>query len=174
MSFSIFFTLDEATRLIGLKPTHKWRVVNFAQGKEYGIKPSVREAAGSGSRRLYELNDICEIALALRLLETGLRPKVIGTVISQLRDNKDSKDLRHLLGSSDLHLAIIRKPKVGKPLNEKREQVVEWVWEADEAERIRRVHANCDLILVSVGGLFSDMDKRVRAKFSPRNRQGWQ
>jgi len=167
MAFSIFFTLDEATQLIGLKPTHKWRVVNFAQGKEYGIKPSAREAAGSGSRRLYELNDVCEIALALRLLETGLRPKVIGTVISQLREKRDWK-LRQVLGSSDLHLAIIRKPKIGKPLNEKREQVVEWVWTVDEAERIRRVHANCDVILVSVGGLFSDMDKRVRTRFSPK------
>ena len=167
MPYSIFFTLDDATRIIGLNPEHKWRVVNFAQGKEYGINPSVREAAGSGSRRLYELNDVCEIALALRLLETGLRPKVIGTVVSQLRESRD--DLRHMLsGGSDLQLAIIRKPKIGKPLNEKREQVVEWVWTVDEADEIRKVNPNCDLILVSVGGLFSDMDKRVRTKFNPK------
>lgn len=162
----IFFTLEEATRLLGLKPKDKWRVIKFVQGKEYGLRSSVRSAAGSGSRRLYELNDVCELALALRLLETGLRSKVIGKVISQLREKEGAQAAVNALAfsrqSTALQLAIIRTPKVGRPLDEKREQAVEWVSTAEEMQELRRRNHDRDLILVPVGQLFSQFDKQLQ------------
>jgi DNA-binding transcriptional MerR regulator len=166
MPLMIFFTLDEATRLIGLEPKDKWRVIKFVQGREYGLKSSVRKARGSGSRRLYELNDVCELALALRLLETGLRSKVIGKIINQLREKEDGRGNVNALdsvrlGHAEIQLAIIRTPQVGKPLDEKREQNVQWVRTVGEAEELRRLNPNRDLILVPVGALFSQFDKEL-------------
>lgn len=170
MGLGIFFTLDETTRLLGLKPKDKWRVIKFAQGKEYGLESSVRKAAGSGSRRLYGLKDVYELALALRLLETGLRSMVIGKVIKQLRENdaRNSGITPSFAGPGqiELQLAIIRTPQTGKPLNEKREQVVALVRKIEEAENLRRLNPDRDLILVPVGMMFSEFDRRMRSDFS--------
>jgi DNA-binding transcriptional MerR regulator len=173
MSLFIFFTLEEATQLIGLKPADKWRVVNFAQGKEYGIKPSVRDAAGSGSRRLYELNDVCELQIALRLLETGLRPMVIGQIVDDLRDAKEKGGLTKVLdsvrgGATDLQLAVIRTPRIGMALDRKRDQIVVWVRNIEDAEKLRRTIPDSDLILVPVGKLFSEFQRRLEANLKKK------
>jgi hypothetical protein len=155
------FTTEQVTRLVGLKPKDKWRVIKFAEGAEYGIAPSVTKASGSGTRRLYGLEDVCQIALALRLLETGLRSMAIGKVIRQLRDN-EKLSARLDKNSRDLLLAIIRAPKIGMPLDEKRDQVVEWVSGVEEAERFRKKSGpDRDLILIPVGLLLAELGKRL-------------
>ena len=63
-------------------------------------------------------------------------------------------------------LAILRKPQTGKPLDEKREQVVEWVGDAKQAEGIRRQNPTCDLILVPVGSLFVALNQSVEKEIS--------
>jgi DNA-binding transcriptional MerR regulator len=159
-----FFSTEQVAALVGLDPKKdKWRVIKFAQSDEYGIRPSVRQAAGSGSRRLYSVADVCEIALALRLLETGLRSMVIGRVIRQLRTRGElSERVHHGGGDSEKEfLAILRKPQTGKPLDENREQIVEWVGDAEQAEGIRRQNPTCDLILVPVGALFVALSQAV-------------
>lgn len=155
------FTTEQVAQLVGLKPKDKWRVIKFAQGNEYGIGPSVTKAAGSGTRRLYGLEDVCQIALALRLLETGLRSKAIGKVIRQL-GKKEELSSRLERDSRDLLLAIIRTPEAGKPLDEKREQTVEWVAEIRQVEVLLRAYPNRDLILVPVGYMFSELGRRVK------------
>lgn len=164
-----FFSTEEVAALVGLDPhKDKWRVIKFAQSDEYGIRPSVRQATGSGSRRLYSVEDVCEIALALRLLETGLRSMVIGRVIRQLRTRGKLSERVHYGGadSEKEFLAILRKPQTGKPLDEKREQVVEWVGDAKQAEDIRRQNPTCDLILVPVGSMFVGLNQAVGKEIS--------
>jgi len=161
-----FFTLEQAARIIGLKPKEKWRVIKFVQSKEYGLKSSAGSAAGSGSRRYYELDDLCELALALRLLETGLRSMVIGKIIRQLREKNDTT-LNALVRAqgkdADLRLVIIRKPEVGKPLDEKREQIVCWVSTVSEAEKLWSANPARDVILVPVGQMLSGFKHRLAA-----------
>ena len=161
------FTTEQVAALVGLDPQKdKWRVIKFVQSREYGIQPSVSEAEGSGSRRLYDLENVCEIALALRLLETGLRPMVIGKVIRQLR-KKGELNERIKYAEKDV-LAILRTPQTGKPLDEKREQVVELVGDAQEAEDIRTQNPTCDLILAPTGSLFAALSRSVKEELKRR------
>src|SRR5580704_8545121 len=140
--FPRIFRTEHVVRLIGLAQKDKWRIVKFVQSPEYGIRPTLADAEGSGSRRLYDLENVCEIALALRLLETGLRPMVIGKVLRQLRKKGtlSEKLASEGKGAEKLFLAILRMPQPGKPLDEKREQLVEWVNEIEKVERIREQH----------------------------------
>jgi len=165
------FSTEQVAVLVGLDPQKdKWRVIKFAQSGEYGIKPSVSQAAGSGSRRLYDLENVCEIALALRLLETGLRSMVIGKVIRQLRKKRKLSERLNSWGEDPekSFLAILRTPQTGKPLDEKREQVVEWVGDAQKAEDIRRQNPTSDLILVPVGSLFEALSRSVEEELTRR------
>ena len=56
------------------------------------VEPTVREAAGSGSQRLYGFRDILVLKLVKRLLDTGISLQQIRTAIEQL----------HASGVSDL------------------------------------------------------------------------
>src|SRR5215831_3475393 len=120
---------EKAARLLGLEP---WRVIKFAESKEYGISPSLADAAGSGSRRLYSLEDVCQIGLAVRLLETGLRSKAVGKVLAQVRE-KGKLSTRLGGREASLSLAIYRTPEMGKPLDEKRKQRVAFITNKIEA-----------------------------------------
>lgn len=156
------FSTEQVTELLGLDGAKdRWRVIKFVQSREYGISPSFGDAKGSGSRRLYDLENVCEIALALRLLETGLRSAVIGKVIRQLRGlGKIHYKLRHV-NEQELYVAIIRTPETGRPLSKQRIQVVQWVKSVAEAEEIRDGDFNCDLICVPVRMLFIELASRL-------------
>ena len=165
------FTTEQVTRLLGLTAKKdEWRVITFAQGKEYGIKPSISGAAGSGSRRLYDLEDVCQLALALRLLETGLRSKEIGKIMKQVRKGgKLSKNLNlEETEARALYLAIVREHQTGRRLDEKRYQWVGFVdgpWElevvldAADIESGRRT--DCDVIMVPIGLMFLRLRQRL-------------
>jgi DNA-binding transcriptional MerR regulator len=49
------------------------------------VQPSVREAAGSGSQRLYAFRDILVLKLVKRLLDTGVSLQQIRLAVDQLR-----------------------------------------------------------------------------------------
>ena len=148
------FTTEKAARVLGLEP---WRVTKFAQGKEYEISPSVAVAEGSGSRRLYSLEDVCQIGLAVRLLETGLRSKAVGKVLRQVRE---TGRLSTRLGEKDaaiLSLVIFRRPEMGKPLDEKRKQRVAFT--TNKIDALKRGGAEEDAILVPLGSLFARINE---------------
>jgi DNA-binding transcriptional MerR regulator len=174
------FTTEQVTALLGLEPEDKWRVTKFVQSREYGIKPSISEAAGPGSRRLYDLENVCEIGLALRLLETGLRPKVIGHVLKEL--GQEGRLSRKLNVEKDLaralYLGILVSPQVGKPLDVSRIQYVDFVEGFTEVEHaiekiaeglsgrglakpVVDVLVNFDVLLVAVGLTFNRINERL-------------
>ena len=62
----------------------KWRIIKFVQGKEYRIRPSVSDAKGTGTRRLYDIFDVYKMGLGYKLLEDGFRPEAIGSVVERL------------------------------------------------------------------------------------------
>jgi DNA-binding transcriptional MerR regulator len=121
------FTTEQVARLLGLDPREDaWRIVKFATSREYGLNPSISVATGSGSRRLYSMDDVYEIAMALRLLETGLRPLVIGQIIRKVRKSGDLKN-------RDPYFALGRQAHIGKPLRDERTQKLEFFQSFAEA-----------------------------------------
>jgi DNA-binding transcriptional MerR regulator len=152
------FTTEKAAQVLGI-PGQGWRIIKFANGKEYGITPSFASAEGSGSRRLYDLENVCQIGLALRLLEAGLRPKAIGKIIRQLcaKERISSR-----LEQPETFLAVFRTPQMGKPLDEKRHQLPQLLATRKEAYRLADKRPEDDLILVPLSSLFRDMASRLK------------
>jgi DNA-binding transcriptional MerR regulator len=161
-----FFTTEQVTMLLGLDvKKDKWRVVKFAESEEYGIKPSISAASGSGTRRLYDLEDVCEIALALRLLESGLRAKAVGKVIRQLREKgKLSTKLKLAADGARLPLllAVNRTPEPGKALDVRREQSVEWLENTDQIGAMLKAHPEKHFLLVPLRAMFSQLNKALQ------------
>ena len=164
-----FFTTEQLTRLLGLETKDKWRVIKFAQGEEYDIRPSVSEASGSGSRRLYDLQDLCEFMLALRLLETGLRSRVIGRVIRDLRKKLRLSEKLELPDHKlrGVYLVIVRVAEIGKPLDEGREQFVNVKESMQGADRVikkvlEKPTADFDVIVVPMGIMLFELRERLR------------
>ena len=155
------FTTEKAAELLGLVKKKAWRIIKFAEGDEYGIAPSVDKAKGSGSRRRYDLEDVCQIGLALRLLETGLRSKAIGKVIRQVRQKGKLSTRFWQEGADSICLAILRTPETGRPLNEKRRQTVDFVSSKHEAATLANDRPEDDLILVPLGSFFAQMKRRL-------------
>jgi DNA-binding transcriptional MerR regulator len=177
-----FFTTEQVTALLGLNPEDKWRVTKFVQSREYGIKPSISEAAGPGSRRLYDVENVCEIGLALRLLETGLRPKVIGHVLKELgQEGRLSRMLNvEKEPARALYLGILVSPQAGKPLDVSRIRYVDFVEGFTEVEHtiekiaeglsgtgmtkpVVDVLVNFDVLLVAVGLMFHRINEGLAA-----------
>jgi len=109
----------------------------------------------------------------VRLLETGLRPKVIGDVIAKLRaTGRLSLALR--IGSpipETLHLAVGRHASIGRPLNQSRHQrvkLLDFEEEGFEAglqdfwnEMSESFGPDVDVILVAVSPIFKEINMNL-------------
>jgi DNA-binding transcriptional MerR regulator len=157
------FLTGEVAELVGIP---EWRVVKIATGEEYGIKPR-RSAKGSGSRRVYDIENVCEIALAVRLLETGLRPKVIGDVIAKLRGKLSSTLKIASVTPKDFYLVVGREAEIGRPLNQSRPQRIKFLEMEDEVfheqlqdlwtEMSENRGPDVDMLFVAVGPFFREV-----------------
>jgi DNA-binding transcriptional MerR regulator len=164
-----YFTTEQVATLLGLKSKEKWRVIKFVEGKEYGITPALISGSGPGSRRLYNLENVCEIALALEFLEAGLRPAVIGEVLERLR--KKAKLSQKLIAEQregqSMAVLVAFEPKIGKLLKQSRIHAVEF------ADNARAVFAEVEgemkrspgprLFLISIGSTFRAIKERLRS-----------
>jgi len=64
------------------------------------VTPSVRDASGSGTQRLYSFRDVLVLKLVRRLLDTGISLQNIRTAVSQLRAG-GAEDLAEITLISD-------------------------------------------------------------------------
>jgi DNA-binding transcriptional MerR regulator len=149
------FTTEKAARVLELP---EWRVVRFAQIKKYGITPAYSEAAGPGSRRLYDLENVCEIALASWLTQAGLRIEVVGRVLKKLR-NQGS--LSHYLKlpwekAMGTYLGVIRAPK-GQKTNQEVVLIQSW----EHLENIFRRDPYASALVIPIGSQFKLLDRRL-------------
>ena len=174
------FTTEELTTLLGLDPKKdKRRVIKFAESREYGIVPSIKLASGSGSRRLYDLENVCEFALALHLFRTGLRSQVIGQAIRDLRKKEKLSVKLELFGPElkKLKLLIARDSKFGKPTNKNRDRWISFQAGDDAlSEIIAETFCNSvggpDLVLIPIGQTFSGLKDRlyrIRSEWAMEN-----
>ena len=139
------FSTEKVARLLELPD---WRVVRFAQKKEYGITPRYAEAEGTGSRRLYDLENVCEMALASALVEAGLRIQVIGRVVKQVRR---MGGLSYLLSMpieklKTQYLGVVRSPK-GKIMGQEAVFVQSW----EQLQNIFERNRKASLLVFPVG-----------------------
>jgi len=171
------FTTEDVVALLGLGAEDTWRVTKFIKSREYGIEPAMIVGSGHGSRRLYDIENVCEIGLALRLLEAGLRPRVVGQVLKEATEYsalaprlKVEKELAHL------RLAVLFAPRPGKPLDASRiryvnfvngfrevEDVIGTIEEGLKAKGLPDVDllVNYDVLLVAVGLMFQGIRERL-------------
>jgi MerR HTH family regulatory protein len=73
------FTLGEVAEVLRVPLT---RVKNWTIGRPLRIIPTVRVAAGKGSRNLYSIKDVYAIALANHLSEDGFTTKAIKRILA--------------------------------------------------------------------------------------------
>src|SRR3954468_8093445 len=64
------------------------------------VVPSVRDASGSGTQRLYSFRDVLVLKLVRRLLDTGISLQNIRSAVSQLRAG-GAEDLADITMLSD-------------------------------------------------------------------------
>jgi len=136
------FTTERIAEVLKL-PT--WRVVRFAQVEDYGITPYYADASGPGSRRLYSLENVCEIALASWLVQAGLQVKVIGRVLEQVRKQGG---LSHLLSPDEFktYLGVVRSPN-GKSSSQETVFIRNWKHLEDASHR----YPFTSVLLVPIG-----------------------
>jgi hypothetical protein len=149
------FTTEKIAQILQLP---EWRVVRFAQIKSYGIKPAFGDASGPGSRRLYDLENVCEMALISWLLNAGFRGELIGRVLREVRDHGGLSFLlkEPFSKAKDQHLGIIRRPK-GKITG----QHVVFVRGWEQLENIFARDSNTSLLIIPVGRRFQDLAREV-------------
>ncbi|HEV2380304.1 MAG TPA: MerR family transcriptional regulator [Terriglobia bacterium] len=68
------FTIGEVAQILAIPQT---RVKNWTIGRPLWIIPTVRMAAGKGSRNLYSIRDVYAIAVANHLIEDGFTTDAI-------------------------------------------------------------------------------------------------
>ena len=159
------FATAEVARLLG-QP--EWRVIKFVEGEQYGIKPAAVVGSGTGGRRLYDVENVCEFAVALRLLESGLRSLDIGRVIRQLREKGPLQ--QQLSDNRELYIAIARKPRSGTFLATPRPQEVSFVRGSKGAGEILRRRKDYALILVPMGSVFRKVQRELSELHSKSSR----
>jgi hypothetical protein len=150
------FTTEKIARILGLP---EWRVVRFAHIKKYGVTPAFGDASGPGSRRLYNLENVCEIALASWLVQAGLRVEVIGRVLKQVRKQGGLVYLLSLSKSQAQteYLGIIRTPK-GKIVGQEAVQIQNW----ERLQGVFRQNQEASLLIIPTGLRFGVLAERLR------------
>jgi DNA-binding transcriptional MerR regulator len=147
------FTTERVAKILGLP---EWRIVRFAQFKKYGITPALVEASGPGSRRLYNTENVCEMALAAWLTQAGLRIDVIAHVLQQVREQGglsryvDEASEQESLGT---YLAIVRKPKgkIRNITNQKTSQEAVYIHDWERLGRILKQQPFSSALVIDVG-----------------------
>ena len=142
----------------------EWRIIKFVGGKEYGITPALAQAAGTGTRRLYDLENVCELALAWWLFQAGLRSDVVGWILRQIREEQEP--LKKLLELDEdqgnaLHLAITRTERKGHFLAPR--QRVDFLRSIDDiAHLLDTPKDNSSFVLIPVGRNYFDLKRRLK------------
>lgn len=142
----------------------EWRIIKFVGGKEYGITPALAQAAGTGTRRLYDLENVCELALAWWLFQSGLRSDVVGWILRQIRTEQEP--LKKLLEldkdqGNTLHLVITRTERKGHFLAPR--QRVDFLRSIDDITRLLDTSEdNSSFVLIPVGANYLDLKRRLK------------
>lgn len=162
------FTTEQVVDLLGLRPRDKWRVIKFAESKEYDITPARVMGKGLGSRRLYDVENICQIGVALALLEAGLRPSVIGMALRRV--GKAARKLKTEKSLSQLFVVLIVEQRLGELLSNYRVLKADFIEEgySHSPEYIlgqlqnSEGHENYAVLFVPIGSVFTRIKRKLK------------
>jgi hypothetical protein len=141
----------------------EWRIIKFVGGKEYGIKPALSEAAGSGTRRMYDLENVCEMALAWWLFQAGLRSDVVGWILHQVRNERPLKAILDMdeEKARSLYLAVTRTERKGWYLVPRQE--IAYLQSHDQIQNLLTASAaDSGFVLLPVGIKLMNLKSRLR------------
>ena len=79
------YRVPEVCRIIGIS----YRQLDYWARTEL-VRPSVRDAGGSGTQRLYSFQDLLQLKVVKSLLDAGVSLQQIRRAIEYLRDSKQS------------------------------------------------------------------------------------
>lgn len=96
------FELSEVAEILHLPAS---RIKNWTIGRPLTITPSVRPASGTGSRNLYNTDDVYLFALAEDLNEFGIVPRLTQQVLDRARGRVAQEMALFIAGT-------VEKPKV--------------------------------------------------------------
>ena len=85
MSSQQGFRAPEVCRLVGIS----YRQLDYWARTDL-LKPSLREAQGSGTQRKYSFTDVVQLRVVKRLLDAGMSLKKVRQAMDILRDRLDS------------------------------------------------------------------------------------
>ncbi len=101
------FLAGQAAEVLGIP---LWRLQKFLSSPRYKLAPAKTFGKGSGSRRVFSVEDLYRFALAIRLTRDGFAAKFIGEILEGLQDHEfvgpDNRGEEAVLG-----ITLSRGPK---------------------------------------------------------------
>ena len=149
------FQASEIARLVGIPQP---KLAKFIESPGYKLNPSLREKAGRGAPRLYNLDDLLAVALAWWLFQAGLRSQVIGQVISASETARLLTESEHWKQSENRLLVIGRQIESphGRP-----EQKVSFVSAKAVADDVQS-YLRRSLLVLPLGRLLRELWEQLR------------
>jgi DNA-binding transcriptional MerR regulator len=92
------YRVPEVCRVVGIT----YRQLDYWARTDL-VNPSVREAGGSGTQRLYSFRDLLVLKLIKQLLDTGVSLQQIRKAVDYLREGGSESDLTGITLMSDGH-----------------------------------------------------------------------
>lgn len=162
---NMFFTADVAELL----RVPEWRVIKFAMASEYKITPAHGNAAGSGTRRVYDLENVCQIAMVLRLQNAGLSSKTIGLIVEALGEQGQISTKLDLTDKElkDFYLLVFLTSGNGKFPFKGQSAEVSFICDLKGAHERLGQRSRDDALFLYVGWIFRDLKDRL-AKWQRR------
>ncbi|WP_418969890.1 MerR family transcriptional regulator [Alloscardovia omnicolens] len=149
------FDLDEDREEVGYRGVVASKIagITYRQldywARKHIVEPSITPSTGSGSRRLYSFKDIVILAVAKKLLDTGVNLNNVTTALSYLNNSSVDK----------LETAIIMSDGM---------RIFECTSETEMLDLMRAGHA---VFGISVGVLFHEISEALRHEESTQTNQ---
>ena len=151
------FQASEIARLVGIPQP---KLAKFMESPGYKLNPSLREKAGRGAPRLYNLDDLLAVALAWWLFQAGFRSQVIGRIISARETTRLLTESEHWKPPENRLLVISRQIESGDRRPEQKVSFVSGkVVAADVQTDLRR-----SLQILPVGKLLVALWEQLRTE----------
>jgi hypothetical protein len=158
------FESRDVIRFAGIPATY---LNKFIEHRSFGIKPSIREGSGRGTRRLFSDEDALGIALVWSLFQVGLRSRVIAQVLEAILEGPGGPQglATEAAGRLDAECAALNEPKVlvirrslGRSRKNTRSLQV-WLDDKDYVEPRSDVSSE---LIIPISMVFAEVKKKIQ------------
>jgi len=146
------YRVPEVTKIVGIT----YRQLDY-WARTGLVRPSVKDAQGSGSQRLYSFQDLAMLKLIKRMLDSGVNLQQIRRAMATLKELKEPA-LGTTLVSDGNRIYQVESPEAVVDLLYESEVT----HEAGSFEREREVHQHIGDFTLFMAGLFPEYLKRIK------------